>query len=171
MPDAIIDGTYVTICDWRGQVVWRSGGEAMVKPGNLAWQHLTKESAENAKLAFARVVSLREETTLEIENRRGEHFRVWLWPLDKPEIAVCILSISIPRELKDLTKREREILGLLALGHTTKGIAEELDVSASTVHTHLRRSRDKLSMATVESLTGFAARFCHPNAAPLKMNL
>ena len=171
MPEVMIDGTYITICDWRGQVIWRSGRETSIKPGHLAWQHLAKGSAEAAKLAFARVVSLREETNLEIENRRGEHFRAWLWPLDRPEIAVCILSISIPREIKDLTGRERDILKLLAIGRTTKEIAEELQVSASTVHTHLRRSRDKLSMPTVESLIGFAARFCHPNAATLQMNL
>jgi DNA-binding CsgD family transcriptional regulator len=171
MHDAIIDGTCVSICDRRGQVIWRSGREAIGRPGNFAWQYLSKESVEKAKLAFAKVVSLREETSLEMENRRGKHFRAWLWPLDQPDIAVCILSVSIPRQLKDLTTREREILGLLAMGRTTKEIAEELDISASTVHTHLRRSRDKLSMTTVEALIGFAARFCHPKAAPLQMHL
>ena len=166
MSDAILDGTYVTICDWRGLVIWHSGRKSLVKPGDLVWRHLANESSERAKLGFARVVSLREEATLELANKRGEHFRTWLWPLESPELAVCILSISIPQELKNLTRREREILGQLALGRSTREIAETLDVSASTVHTHLRRSREKLSMPSVESLTGFAARFCHPKAAP-----
>jgi DNA-binding CsgD family transcriptional regulator len=160
MPDATLDGTYVCICDWHGRVIWISGDHPLAKPGDLVWQHLEDESQEMAKIGLARVVSLGEQATLELTNRRGDHFRSWLWPLQSPEIAVCVLSITIPKELGLLTDREREVLGLLALGHTTREIAKELDVSASTVHTHLRRAREKLSLPSVESLTGFAARYC-----------
>ncbi|WP_372896077.1 response regulator transcription factor [Stieleria sp.] len=168
MSDVMLDGINVTICDWRGHVIWRSDRKPSWKPGDLAWKHLTGESSERAKLAFAKVVTLGEKATLELENKRGQHSREWLWPLDRPEVAVCVLSVLIPSELKTLTDREREILGLLALGCPTREIAERLDVSASTVHTHLRRARQKLALPSVESLTGFAARYCHPNAAPLQ---
>ncbi|WP_182866793.1 helix-turn-helix transcriptional regulator [Rhodopirellula sp. JC639] len=166
MSDVILDGINVTICDWRGHLVWRSADKPSWKPGDLVWKHLVSESMHDAKQAFAKVVALGEAATLELENKRGHHFRVWLWPLERPEIAVCMLSVMIPKELKTLTEREREILGLLALGYPTREIAEKLDVSASTVHTHLRRARQKLSLPSVESLTGFAARYCHPGAAP-----
>ena len=77
-----------------------------------------------------------------------------------------MLTIGIPAELKSLTERERDVLGHLAMGNTTKEIAKELDVSTSTVHSHLRKSREKLSLNNIEALTGFAARYCHPHAAP-----
>ncbi|MCA9139520.1 MAG: helix-turn-helix transcriptional regulator [Planctomycetales bacterium] len=162
----MLEGTNITICDWRGYVIWQSAHVPLAKPGDLAWKHLIKESAELAKTWFSRVVSLREEATLEFENKRGQYFRAWMWPLEKPDVAVCMLSITIPRELKTLTLREREILELLAQGRPTREIALALDVSASTVHTHLRKARKRLGLPSVESLTGFAARYCHPQAAP-----
>jgi DNA-binding CsgD family transcriptional regulator len=43
-----------------------------------------------------------------------------------------------------LTDREREVLGMVAMGRGTSWIALELRVSASTVETHIRHLMDKL---------------------------
>lgn len=43
-----------------------------------------------------------------------------------------------------LTDREREVLGMVAMGRGTSWIAAELRVSASTVETHIRHLLDKL---------------------------
>jgi len=43
-----------------------------------------------------------------------------------------------------LTDREREVLGMVAMGRGTSWIATELRVSASTVETHIRHLLDKL---------------------------
>jgi DNA-binding CsgD family transcriptional regulator len=43
-----------------------------------------------------------------------------------------------------LTNREREVLGMVAMGRGTSWIAIELRVSASTVETHVRHLMDKL---------------------------
>ena len=166
MSDAILRGTNVTICDWRGKVIWQSALESQIKPGDLYWDHLDAESSDNAQLLFARVVTLGEQARLELEDNIGQLFRAWFWPLNRPDSAICILSIAIPKKINSLTDREREILGLLAIGRPTREIADELDVSASTIHTHMRKVRKKLSLPSVESLAGFAARYCHPNAAP-----
>jgi DNA-binding CsgD family transcriptional regulator len=166
MSDPTLNGTFVTICDWRGQIVWQSARQRDLVVGDFAWENLAPASLEQAKLAFARSVSLRETMTLEWVDVNERRSRVWLWPLEHPDWAVCLLAVTIPRELARLTEREREILGLLALGRSTREIAQHLDVSTSTVHTHLRRARRRLSLSNVESLTGFAARFCHPTAAP-----
>jgi len=45
-----------------------------------------------------------------------------------------------------LTRREREVLELLADGATTRQMAEALDVSANTVRTHVRAVLDKLGV-------------------------
>jgi DNA-binding NarL/FixJ family response regulator len=44
----------------------------------------------------------------------------------------------------DLTRREREILGLFAAGSSNKAIAQELDVSVNTVRNHVRNTLAKL---------------------------
>ncbi len=167
MPDATLNGTYVLICDWHGRIVWRSGKQPRLKQGDFAWEHLEGDDRRRAQDAIARVVTLREEVMLDVCNKYGEHYRVWLWPLHSPEVAVCVLSVEIPSEISRLTDREREILGLLAQGLTTREMSQRLDVSLSTIHTHLRRCRKKLSLPSVESLAGFAARYCHPTEAPL----
>jgi DNA-binding CsgD family transcriptional regulator len=46
----------------------------------------------------------------------------------------------------ELSKRELEILGLLALGHSNQEIADKLYVSVSTVKTHLQNLFDKLDV-------------------------
>jgi len=166
MSDATLFDTHVTICDWQGRVIWVSGDDLLTKPGDFAWQHLSEESHEPAKAAIARVVTLRETMVLESSNEEGQRFRAWLWPLHSPEMALCVLTVTIPKELSLLTPREHETLSHLAEGLPTREIAARMDVSTSTVHTHLRRAREKLHLSTLESLTAFAARYCHPHAMP-----
>lgn len=57
-----------------------------------------------------------------------------------------------------LTKREREILQLLAEGWTTKRIAEDLHVSIKTVETHRQHIMDKLELRSLADLTKYAIR-------------
>ena len=167
MSDATLPDTYVMLCDWRGHCVWVSSDEGMVRVGELAWKHLTTASQEDAKRVLGRVVSLREREQLEVVNRRRRRFRCWLFPLDSPEVAVCVLGVLVPNNLNKLSNREREILELLGGGAETRVIAQQLDVSLSTVHTHLRRARKKLGLSSVESLIAFAARHCYPTNRPL----
>ena len=57
-----------------------------------------------------------------------------------------------------LTKREREIVQLLAEGKTTKEIAAELFISIKTVATHRDRIMKKLRIHSIAELTKFAVR-------------
>jgi DNA-binding CsgD family transcriptional regulator len=84
-----------------------------------------------------------------------------MWPLNDPEIAVCVLATLIPAKIALLTDRERACLQCLAQGKSTRDVADELEIGLTTVHTHLRRSREKLGLASVEALIGFAARYFH----------
>jgi two-component system, NarL family, response regulator NreC len=58
----------------------------------------------------------------------------------------------------ELTAREREVLQLLAEGHTTKRIASQLNVSVKTVETHRRQIMEKLDIHSVAELTKYAVR-------------
>ena len=157
-PDATLADTYVGLCDWHGRVVWKSGTGDRLHIGDDVWKNAAARAKECMKSAVASVVTLRENCTLEVEDDRGDHFRLWMWPLSDPEIAVCVLAKPIPRELVLLTERESACLECLAQGKSTRDIAKELDIGLTTVHTHLRRSREKLGLTTSEALIGFAAR-------------
>jgi DNA-binding NarL/FixJ family response regulator len=61
-----------------------------------------------------------------------------------------------PHEI--LTSRQREILQLLAEGHTTKDIAHMLQLSAKTVETHRAQLMERLGIHDVPGLVRYAIR-------------
>lgn len=60
--------------------------------------------------------------------------------------------------LAKLTIRQREILQLIAEGHTTKDIAHRLNVSVKTVETHRAQLMERLAIHDVPGLVRFAMR-------------
>lgn len=55
-----------------------------------------------------------------------------------------------------LTRREREIIKLIAEGHRSKDIAEQLSISIKTVEKHRSNLMKKLDLHSVSSLTNYA---------------
>lgn len=78
-----------------------------------------------------------------------------------PEVSEAVLSdyrkhVSDPLDL--LTSREREVLQLLAEGHTNKEIAAKLNLSVYTVDAHRGRLMEKLNLHSIGDLVRFAIR-------------
>jgi DNA-binding CsgD family transcriptional regulator len=158
-PDVTLADTAVVLCDWHGCVVWKSATGERLQIGDELWKNVTNKSKQILKNAVASAVTLRENHTLEVESERNEHFRLWIWPLTDPDIALCVLATRIPSELALLTERETACLRCLARGLSTRNISKELEIGLTTVHTHLRRSREKLGLPSGDALIGFAARY------------
>jgi two-component system response regulator NreC len=59
-------------------------------------------------------------------------------------------------ELDGLTEREREVLKLIALGHTNSEIADQLYLSVRTVESHRAHIQQKLRLSTRAELVRFA---------------
>jgi DNA-binding NarL/FixJ family response regulator len=57
-----------------------------------------------------------------------------------------------------LSLREKEILQLLAEGHTNKYIAGQLNISGKTVETHRQHIMEKLNIFTIAELTKYAVK-------------
>lgn len=55
-----------------------------------------------------------------------------------------------------LSEREQEVLQMVALGHTSKEIADRLSVSAKTVDTYRARGMEKLGLRSRAALVRFA---------------
>jgi DNA-binding NarL/FixJ family response regulator len=67
------------------------------------------------------------------------------------------VATESPRDrLQRLTPREREVLSLVAAGHTNREIAAHLRISPRTVESHRESLMKKLSLRTVADLTRFA---------------
>lgn len=64
------------------------------------------------------------------------------------------------REALDrLTQRERQVLSALAAGKTSKGIADEIGISARTVEGHRAALMDKLEAATTAEAIAISVRY------------
>lgn len=61
-----------------------------------------------------------------------------------------------PSPLEPLTRREREILKLVAEGHSNKNIAQQLFISEKTVQCHRTNFMTKLALRNVHEVTMFA---------------
>lgn len=61
-------------------------------------------------------------------------------------------------DLEQLTPREREVLQLIAEGHTNKAIGERLGLAAKTVDVHRTNLMRKLDLHSAQALTRFAIR-------------
>ena len=79
-----------------------------------------------------------------------------------PQVAGDILTEILEKSGEEdgsiLTRREREVLQMLAEGKSTKEQADALNVSVKTVETHRKRIMDKLDRRSIAELTKYAIR-------------
>lgn len=88
---------------------------------------------------------------------RGE---VYVHPSMTRVLLEDMLSDSNSAQKEDawssLSEREQEVLKMVALGHTSAEIAEQLNLSAKTIETYRARGMEKLSLRTRAALVKFA---------------
>ena len=72
--------------------------------------------------------------------------------------ASTALTTDAPGELAVLSKREREVLELIAEGLTTPAIAKRLELSPNTISRHRERIMKKLNLHSITELVKFALR-------------
>jgi DNA-binding NarL/FixJ family response regulator len=65
-----------------------------------------------------------------------------------PRLRLALLSRRATQRMPSLSKREREIMDLLAQGLTGEQVAEKLVLSSETVKTHIRNAMAKLEAST-----------------------
>ncbi|HMO86928.1 MAG TPA: helix-turn-helix transcriptional regulator [Lacipirellulaceae bacterium] len=160
MSDVTPEATTVVLLDWQGRLVWVSSENPQTEMGRPADFYVREDFRAKVSEAMTEVVQNRRSQELQVISPLNEHFRVWMWPLDSPDVAVCALCLHIPDSLAKLTSRELDCLKLLAHGWSVGKIAKRLDIAVSTVHTHFRRAREKLDLPSLEALISFAARHC-----------
>ncbi|MFN3916997.1 MAG: response regulator [Flavobacteriales bacterium] len=108
-----------------------------------AYGYVLKAIDKDELIAVIRkVYSGEKHFSEEITNRLVSSFN------EKSKSAVSLLD--------SLTKREREILILIARGYTDKEIAEQVFLSPLTVVTHRKNLLTKLGLKNKVELTGFA---------------
>lgn len=75
-----------------------------------------------------------------------------------PRLHATLLSRRSTERMPSLSKREREIMDLLAQGMTGEQVAEKLFLSSETVKTHVRNAMNKLEASTRVHAVAIALR-------------
>lgn len=158
----------VTICDTRGVLVWTNHPNPHYRAGTPVWDYAAEADRELVKDRISRVAFMNEPQEFEVSTDDEQAYHVWAWPMGTENLSVCLVGMRLPKELSRLTARELACLRQLATGCNTLQIAAEFDVSASTVHTYMRRAREKLELSSIENLIAFAARHLSPSE-PLEL--
>lgn len=124
--------------------------------------HANEEYVLQALRAGASGYLLKDAATaeLEIAIRSVVHGKTYLSPsISKTVIDEYLDNNTRARSpLERLTARQREILQLVAEGHTTRQIADMLSVSVKTVETHRAQLMDRLEIRDVPGLVRYAIR-------------
>jgi DNA-binding NarL/FixJ family response regulator len=123
--------------------------------------HVNEEYVLQALRAGAAGYLLKDASTAELELAvksvaRGDTYLSP--PVSKQVVSDYVRRVGEPSPLKRLTPRQREVLQLIAEGHTTKEIAHTLNISVKTVETHRTQLMKRLDIRDIAGLVRYAIR-------------
>lgn len=128
----------------------------------LVTQHKSEESIRAAFGAGASGYVLKDATNAELLTavRSVLDGKVYLSPSLSDDVINAFLfngrSPETGPDLAALTQREREILKMVAEGHTNRYVATQLNLSIKTVEKHRSNLMKKLNIHNISALTSFA---------------
>jgi len=109
-----------------------------------------------AKTANHMLIGLSASRTENKSNLFDQMFSIY----DPLEILIqkidTFFTPNLPDDSDELTGREKEVLRLIALGHTNKTIADKLFISTHTVISHRKNITEKLGIKSIPGLTVYA---------------
>jgi two-component system response regulator NreC len=74
----------------------------------------------------------------------------------QPALGARLAAAADGREADELSERERDVLRLIALGHTNAEVAEQLYISIRTVESHRAHIQQKLRLSSRAELVRYA---------------
>ncbi len=104
---------------------------------------------------------VRPYTERHVELYLKRHIRLYTDTVFPPELAMLLIGEfrKLARQsagTNPITPREREVLILVARGHSYRQIGEELYISPKTVENHVRNTLDKLHLTRRDQLIRYA---------------
>jgi len=79
-------------------------------------------------------------------------------PISKQVVEGYVQRVGGEQPAADLTPRQRQVLQLIAEGHSTKEIAYRLELSVKTVETHRAQLMERLQIRDIAGLVKYAIR-------------
>jgi|SRR5580698_7283820 BlaI family penicillinase repressor len=145
--------TFLKLLEQKGYLIHRQEGrEYFYAP--------TEERGQAGRLAMRQIVDVffggsieKAMATYLAESGNGNKMKMTVQSVGFDASSNVDISVH-----NGVTKREREVLQLLAEGQSTKAIAEQLGISRRTVEAHRLHITTKLKMRSIAELTKYAIR-------------
>lgn len=141
--------------------------------GKTPFDFFEPETAASICERINRVIDTDKDLTASVKLKLGDdewHFKQYICPIkDDLGVVRSVMTISERIDAREepgdfsgkpnnLSRRELEILQLIATGFTTSQIAGELFISKKTVQTHRTRIMDKLDIRKTSALIHYAVK-------------
>jgi tetratricopeptide (TPR) repeat protein/DNA-binding CsgD family transcriptional regulator len=131
-----------------------SGGDSVYMFSNGQTNQLIEEkgSRNESKELKKLLLDLRNQNMSTQKKALNKAFESWQEGLKQLE-NFCMIGVRLPiKENNPFTRREKEVLQLLDQGQSSKIIADELNISKSTVDTHRKNLLKKVEVNSVTEL-------------------
>jgi DNA-binding CsgD family transcriptional regulator len=153
--------TLVLLLDCRATILW-IGDPKLNNPqviGTSIWEWHAEDEREQIRSAYARAITLGETQSFESTaswDGSPKRFHCRIEQSNTGDVAAVSQMNEVSHTDVGLTRRERQVLALLAQDCSTQQIAERLGIVASTVETHRTHLRKKLGVRSTAGLVRFA---------------
>ncbi len=137
----------VTVAAWSGEPVTNYDVVAATAEGKMRWINVSIVNLAGPDDSAPLIVHIFRDATP--QKRNEQVIRQVLDAMDLLQAKAHPVAPIPPlpsSRAEELTRREREVLTLLSQGLSTKGIAETLSISSSTVRNHIQNIFNKLQV-------------------------
>lgn len=119
--------------------------------GKSPWDESLVSNPEQLQAALMRAISSGEPQAVDARTQAIGIWRTFMYPVPNiPAISAVLVSRPVPDDVAAMSKREREVAGLIAAGKSAKQIAAKLRIKRSTVDNHRAAIARRLRCQTAE---------------------
>ncbi|MEM9940527.1 MAG: helix-turn-helix transcriptional regulator [Planctomycetota bacterium] len=139
--------------------------------GSICWSNLSnrfrvpqEDDSDNQpkSLGFPKkIASIGDFNTAQKMMESESGYQIWSFSIGWNSLAKGAFALRNPLIPNRLSPQEHRVMLAMSTGMNIKTISTEYNISISTVHTHLRRVRQKVGLKSHEAVYGYATRnFC-----------
>jgi len=165
---------FISLFDFRLNATFMLSADFERLSGVKPWELVIPEHQDIVRSSFKKCLAGEEDFHIArlqdgpLTDHPGQRVCAWLYPVSNisgpkqcphPCVSVLVHVVIVPLEFDDITRRERDVLAVLAQGKSPNDIAKEMKLAPTTVHTYLYRVREKLGMEHLMQVSAWAVTY------------
>lgn len=145
--------------------------------GTLPWMHIDEQDREQNMIQFRTIykAGVKAHSYGSFFRNAEIYYYTTLHWVGAKEVACVNITHEFPGLVRDLSRREMQVMLAMGCGRSTKEVAKLLGIKPQTVHVHQHSMRGKLGIPSIEKLVLFAQCFAtasgrtHADPTPMQL--